>query len=634
MNKMSKSVRCTTSYKVVHWSVTCAAMIGLLAAQLPSASAADNKAAPRGPYAESNLSKARILGDTLTTPSIKVTLPAIAANEFKQLRDARSEFKRDVVGVGRELSGTQSKIAMSSLAWTSATNGTRFATLEFQSTDARAVRLSLAPHGLPKGITLYVYGKTSATVYGPYTATDLIAISDPYWLPVVEGDTVRVELQASAAADLDSSALNVPMVSHLVASLNGGWKNLNDLGMSGSCNQDIECIPPSSAAWITTGKSVAKYYVTTVYGATGACTGTLVSTNSGPSPSPNYFLTARHCIGSTADANSMHFYWFFQRVTCGGANPTTVTETVGGATLIKTVQTNDVTLVRLNNAPAAGTVTAPVSSTSLTAGSTVTVLHHPSGDVKKITVGTQQAFSNNNDIGTNPSGTHIRVLWNQSPGTTEPGSSGAAIFNAAGQIVGTLSGGQASCGTQTSPDWFGRLDQAYTSLQPWLSPGVGGPPPPDATPLTTLFSGTPMFGSVALDAQAWYTIQTQSGATSLTVTLTSLTADADVYVFRNVQDTSVVPSCFSEQLNTTNENCVVASPGAATWYIAVFGYQSASFTVTATAANSASVPAPAPHQGGGGAFNYAFIALLGALLALGELTKRTQVRAAQGARRR
>jgi hypothetical protein len=607
-------------------------MIGLLAAQLPSASAADNKTAPRGPYAESNLSKARILGDTLATPSIKVTLPAIAATEFKQLRDARSEFKRDVVGVGRELTGTQSKIAMSSLAWTTATNGTRFATLEFQSTDARALRLSLAPHGLPKGITLYVYGKTLATVYGPYTATDLIAISDPYWLPVVEGDTVRVELQASAAADLDSSALSVPMVSHLVASLNSGWKNLNDLGMSGSCNQDIACIPPSSNAWKTLGQSVGKYYVTTIYGATGACTGTLVSTNSGPAPSPNYFLTARHCIGTTADASSMHFYWFFQRATCGGANPTTVTETLGGATFIKTVPTNDMTLVRLNTAPATGTALATWTNTTLPDASIVTVLHHPMGDVKKITVGTQQSFANNNDPVPNSAGTHIRVVYDQvqSTGTTEPGSSGASIFNTSGQIVGTLSGGGASCAAKTASDWYGRFDQAYASLQPWLSPGAGGPPAPDATPVTTLAASTPMSGSVALDGQTWYSIQTQSGATNLTVTLTNLTADADVYVFRNVQDTSVVPSCFSEQLNTTNENCVVTSPGAATWYIAVSGYQAANFTVTATIASSAPVPVPTPHEGGGGgAVTYAFLMMLGTLLTISAVVQRTKVRRMQ-----
>jgi hypothetical protein len=139
-----------------------------------------------------------------------------------------------------------------------------------------------------------------------------------------------------------------------------------------------------------------------------------------------------------------------------------------------------------------------------------------------------------------------------------------------------------------------------------------------------------MSGSVALDGQTWYSIQTQSGAANLTVTLTNLTADADVYVFRNAQDTSVVPSCFSEQLNTTNENCVVTSPGAATWYIAVSGYQAANYSVTATVASSAPVPAPTPHEGGGGgAITYAFLAMLGTLLTISAVAQQTKVRRTQ-----
>jgi hypothetical protein len=230
------------------------------------------------------------------------------------------------------------------------------------------------------------------------------------------------------------------------------------------------------------------------------------------------------------------------------------------------------------------------------------------------------------------------VLWNQSPGTTEPGSSGAAIFNGSGQIVGTLSGGDASCSAQTSADWFGRFDQAYPSLQPWLSPGAGGPPAPEPNPVTTLVTSTPLSGSVALDEQAWYTIQTQSDATNLTVTLTNLNADADVFVFRNVQDNSVAPSCFSDQLNTSNESCSVASPGAATWYIAVYGFAAANYTVTATVTNpapplSGGVLTPGRSGGGGGALTHAFLMMLSTLLAMNKLIKQPKTRATQEVRR-
>ena len=93
-----------------------------------------------------------------------------------------------------------------------------------------------------------------------------------------------------------------------------------------------------------------------------------------------------------------------------------------------------------------------------------------------------QGFSSYSSSTNTALGSHIRVGWTE--GTTEGGSSGSGLFNANGELVGTLHGGGASCTTSTSPDWYGRFEQAYTAqLQPWLTPGTGGPPPiPPQTP--------------------------------------------------------------------------------------------------------------------------------------------------------
>jgi hypothetical protein len=80
-------------------------------------------------------------------------------------------------------------------------------------------------------------------------------------------------------------------------------------------------------------------------------------------------------------------------------------------------------------------------------------IHHPSGDQKKIsqTTSTTSAATYLDRASWATSNTHIKVTWAQ--GTTEGGSSGSAVFNPEGRIVGQLHGGYASCSARTSPDW-------------------------------------------------------------------------------------------------------------------------------------------------------------------------------------
>ena len=73
-------------------------------------------------------------------------------------------------------------------------------------------------------------------------------------------------------------------------------------------------------------------------------------------------------------------------------------------------------------------------------------MHHPSGDIKKIST----YSSNLNTSGWNGNGvqSHWRVYWTSNSnghGVTEGGSSGSPIFRANGRIMGTLTGGGSYC---------------------------------------------------------------------------------------------------------------------------------------------------------------------------------------------
>ena len=61
---------------------------------------------------------------------------------------------------------------------------------------------------------------------------------------------------------------------------------------------------------------------------------------------------------------------------------------------------------------------------------------------------------------------------------TEGGSSGSPLYDSLGRIIGTLTGGLASCSNQEDPDYYGKFSYHWTSngtadtaqLRPWLDP--------------------------------------------------------------------------------------------------------------------------------------------------------------------
>lgn len=109
-------------------------------------------------------------------------------------------------------------------------------------------------------------------------------------------------------------------------------------------------------------------------------------------------------------------------------------------------------------------------------------LHHPSADIKKVSVDSQAVtiwqtqVTWNNQIVT-PGFHHYRVFFDL--GTSEPGSSGGPLFDLSGRIIGQLNGGSANC--QANALWFGRLQRSWSGggtsdsrLRDWLDPDNKG----------------------------------------------------------------------------------------------------------------------------------------------------------------
>jgi hypothetical protein len=106
-------------------------------------------------------------------------------------------------------------------------------------------------------------------------------------------------------------------------------------------------------------------------------------------------------------------------------------------------------------------------------------IHHPQGDIKKISTYTR-ALQNDSD-----GETHWMLQWAETPtnwGVTEPGSSGSPLFDQNKYIVGTLTSGYADCTHPSGHDFYGKMSYHWNKngntpaeqLKPWLDPDNKG----------------------------------------------------------------------------------------------------------------------------------------------------------------
>ena len=391
---------------------------------------------------------------------------AAASNASDRAKPLQIGFPRDIPTAARSL-------PLTSLPWQTLPDSSRVVRIEVLVADAVAFRVAYRIDGPAAGLQMRFAGAGRDEVY----ASDASSGAGLMWSPVLEGNLGTLELRLMPGIDAAQFGVTLETLSHLIASpSNLGQKDVRQIGRSGSCNIDIACVSNPSAALLNAAKATAKMVYTTDTGSTSACTGTLLNSTSGA----DYFFGAAHCISTQSSASTLNTYWFFDAVSCDSLAIPPYQLVTGGATLLLTDVTMDVTLLQLRQAPPSGAVRSAWNATVIPTNTNIVGLHHPSGDLKKFSQGAMQGYAGGpaaygNDARSQfGKDSFITVRWTN--GTTEGGSSGsgAFTFNTAGyyELRGGLEGGAASCGTPTGIDRYSRMDLLFTKLAPYLQPSA------------------------------------------------------------------------------------------------------------------------------------------------------------------
>ncbi len=363
--------------------------------------------------------------------------------------------------------------------WTEMPDGTRVWRIHLSSPGAYAVNVDFSRYRLKPGSMIFIYAPSQSTFLGGFNQKNN---NESQSLPTsfVSGDELVVELQISPGIT-DYGELKIGSLSHAYIDV----FNTSDryFGASGDCNVDVNCTEGDD--WQIVKKAVCRIIFKTG-SSTELCTGTLV--NNVRQDTIPYLLTANHCIRFVTQAQSAVFYFGHEVDTCGKQFISS-SYSLAGSELLATSDSIDFSLLRLSETPPeehkpyyAGWSVSKIPATS------VVCIHHPQGDVKKISIDNGPVTAEYQ----NPIPLDLHWLYDESlpqafwrvikweTGTTEGGSSGSPLFNQNQLIVGNLTGGQADCSNSVN-DYYSKFHMGWDyysnyskQLKHWLDPESTG----------------------------------------------------------------------------------------------------------------------------------------------------------------
>lgn len=350
-------------------------------------------------------------------------------------------------------------ISLKNGIWQTLANGDRIWNVSIVSPNAQSINLIFKKYKLPTGGKLFVYNKEKQ-VLGAFTdvnnSADGIFATD-----LIQGDFITIEYLEPKDV-IGQGEVELSTVVH-------GYRTPYAFGDASGrwCHNNVNC--SVGAPWTC---EIDASMLIVVGG--GSCSGSVINnTNQDGTP---YVLTANHCYNASVGSWVFRFNW--QGASCPNPASSPSSQSLTGATLRARNGTTDFCLVEINSAiPASYNATYAGWDKSGTTPASVAGIHHPRGDIKKI------SFDSN--AVSNGSSRWLIDQWDD--GLVEPGSSGSPLFNQNHQIIGQLWNGDLvigctpSGGSLVDNNNYGKFSGSWTGggtnstrLSNWLDPGNTG----------------------------------------------------------------------------------------------------------------------------------------------------------------
>lgn len=427
----------------------------------------------------------QLRGETIELAASVPLEVTFTPEDLRVVKDAVAQQRKMMVGVVRELgidmnfpraamTRDRAELHESFGAVRARTDGSFLWEGVIRSPQASALRVHLTGFDLPAGSALYVY-TTEGMAFGPYTGKGPNGTGD-FWTNTVRGSELVLRLNGGVEG---SPRFEVSGLGHLTSEfaiadslMRRVSANQANCSFNASCVVGANCVPNDGAV------NDAKNAVAHILFASGAylyiCSGGLVA-DSDTSSSIPYFITANHCISRGSEASSLETFFFYDAA-CGSC-PDPGAASTTGSSIVSTNRSSDYSLLLLSQNAPSGAAYLGWSSAEIafTNGAHLYRISHPKG--------APQSYSTHDvDTSKGVCRSWPRGGWIYSRdiiGSTEGGSSGSPVVNAAGQLVGQLSGG---CGTNVNDvcddarnaTVDGAFAAYYSNVSGWLGSGGGG----------------------------------------------------------------------------------------------------------------------------------------------------------------
>lgn len=364
--------------------------------------------------------------------------------------------------------------------WEDGPEGARIWRMKVESKTALGLMLLFDDFFLPPGAELKVY-HADGELMNTYHGVDNQA-NGKFLIGLVRGENAYLEYTEPPEFK-GQGRLHLFRVDHAYHQGNLAEANFNvsgklsvelGFGASAPCNINVNC--EDGADYATEKRGICRIVVIVEEG-TGVCTGNLM--NNTKQDGRPLLLTAFHCQdGYTPLYDLWRFDFNYESKACDNPNKEPQWQTILGAKLLAGRQMSDFLLLELSNSiPQSFKAYFLGWDRQREAPTSGTLIHHPQGDIKKISLGSKLLINPttiqwNNSVVT-PANFHLRMDIDK--GAFKVGSSGSALLNEKKRVVGQLHGGRDTCDKPLG--YFGRLfiswdgsDQANARLKDWLDP--------------------------------------------------------------------------------------------------------------------------------------------------------------------